>query len=271
MPVRPPATLYDRVWDTGLPNVATIAGRELGSLFVSPIAYVVGAAVIVPTSIFGYLLQINANAPVTMAAVFNWVALAMVFLTPLYTMRLIAEERRTGTLEKLLTLPVRDWELVVGKWLAGFVFFLATMAFTLVYVVLISVYQQLHTPVTILGLHLSIPNVDYGAIFTGYVGLVLMAAAWAALGLLASSLTSNQIIAAVVGFVVLLALQFGFGPLSQFVSPPWSDFFDYMSASNHAQTFNQGQLVLRDAIYFLSLTVAALFTATRVIESRKWR
>jgi ABC-2 type transport system permease protein len=125
--------------------------------------------------------------------------------------------------------------------------------------------------VTILGLHFEMPNVDYGMILTGYVGVILVGAAWVALGLLASSLTSNQIIAAVVGAVTLVAFQFVFGALTGLLLPPYSDFFDYVSAANRAQSFTQGQLALRDVLYFLTLTAGALFVATRVVESRKWR
>jgi ABC-2 type transport system permease protein len=263
--------IYERLWESGLLNVLAIARRELTSLFVTPAAYAVGAVVIIATSLFGYLQQVNAGTPVSMAAVFNWVAVMMVFFAPLYTMRLLAEEKRSGTLEQLLTSPVRFWELVLGKWLGGLVFYLATIAFTLVYVVLISVYQQLHGPASFLGLNFTIPNVDYGSIFTGYVGLVLVAAAWVALGLLASSLTQNQIIAAITGVVILLAFEYGFGIAAGMLSQPFSDFFDYMSAGNRAQSFNQGQIVLRDLLYFVTLTAGALFLTTRVVESRKWR
>lgn len=263
--------LYDILWDTGLPNVATLARKELSALFLTPIAYVVGALVIALTSLFGFLPQINGNQPVAMVGVFNWLALMMVFFTPLYTMRLLAEEQRSGTLEQLMTSPIRFWELVAGKWLGAFLFFAATIATTLVYVVLISTYQQLHTPATILGFHMSLPNVDYGAIFTGYVGILLLGASWVALGLLASSLTHNQIIAAVIGILVLIVLQYGFGVLAGFATAPFSDLFEYLSASNRAQSFNHGQIVLRDLLYFVTLTAGTLFVTTRVVESRKWR
>jgi ABC-2 type transport system permease protein len=264
-------TLYDLVWATGLPNAGAIASRELRALFVSPIGYVVCALLIIPVSVLGYLGQLAAGQAVTMDLIFSLISLLAVFLTPLYTMRLLAEERRSGTLEVLLTSPVRDWELVIGKWLGGFLFYLVTIAFTLVYVVLISVYQQARTQVPILGLQVQIPAVDYGSILTGYIGVILVGAAWVALGLLASSLTSNQIIAAVVGIVVLLSFQFVFGALSGLFVPPYSDLFDYASAANRAQSFNQGQIALRDVIYFVTVTLGALFVTTRVLESRKWR
>jgi ABC-2 type transport system permease protein len=193
----------------------------------------------------------------------------MVFVAPLITMRLLAEERRSGTLEILLTSPVRDWEVALGKWLGGLVTYLAAIAFTVVYVVLISIQESTTTGYDVLGLHLTLPNVDYGRIVAGYVGLLLVGGAWIAVGLLASSLTSNQIVAAVLGIGALLVLYvvFSFLPLQQ----PYADFFSYLNASAHAQSFHEGRLVLSDAVYFVTVILAALFLTTRVLESRKWR
>ena len=266
-----PARLYELAWGTGVLTVAALARKELSTIFRSPMPYVVGAVVIILTSIFGYLPQVNANAPVTMAGVFSWLALMMGFFTPLITMRSLAEEDCSGTLEQLLTSPIRFWELVAGKWLGGFLFYAAMVSFTLVYVILMSAYQQAHTTGTILGMRLSLPSVDYGSVFTGYVGVLLIGAAWVALGLLASSLTRSQIIAAVVGIVTLVALQYGFGALAAFVTPPLSDALEYLAASSRAQSFNQGQIVLRDLVYFVTLSMGALFATTRIIESKKWR
>ena len=266
-----PARLYELAWSTGVLTVAALARKELSTIFRSPVPYVVGAVVIILTSIFGYLPQVNANAPVTMAGVFSWLALMMGFFTPLTTMQSLAGELRSGTLEQLLTSPIRFWELVAGKWLGGFLFYATTVSFTLVYVILMSAYQQAHTTGTILGMRLSLPSVDYGSVFTGYVGVLLIGAAWVALGLLASSLTRNQIIAAVVGIVTLVALQYGFGALAAFVTPPLSDVLDYLAASSRAQSFNQGQIVLRDLVYFVTLSIGALFVTIRIIESKKWR
>jgi len=272
-PAKAPADrgLYELMWGTGLLPVAAIARRELAAILAWPIAYVAWALVIVLTSIFGYLPQVNAGAPVSMSGVFSWLALMMAFFVPLCTMRLLAGEQRSGSLEMLLTSPIRFWELVAGKWLGSFLFYVVTISFTLVYVMLISAYQQLHTPATILGVHVSLPSVDYGSVITGYTGILLVGAAWVALGVLASSLTQSQIVAAAVGVGALVALQYGFGALAGVVTPPLSDLFDYLAASNRAQSFNQGQIVLRDLLYFATLTLGALFITTRVVESRKWR
>lgn len=262
---------YELVWGTGLLTVAAIARKELAAIFAWPIAYLAWALVIVLTSIFGYLPQVNANAPVGMTGVFNWLALIMAFFVPLYTAGFLAGEQRSGSLEMLLTAPIRFWELVAGKWLGGFLFYAVTISFTLVYVMLMSAYQQLHTPATILGVQVSVPSVDYGAVVTGYAGILLVGAAWVALSVLASSLTQNQIVAAVAAAGALILLQYGFTALAGVVMPPLSDLLDYLAASSRAQSFNQGQIVLRDLVYFVTLTLGALFVTTRVVESRKWR
>jgi ABC-2 type transport system permease protein len=259
------------LWDSGLLKVLVLGRRDLVALLVSPIAYLIGALVVVPTSVLGYLAPRFAGDPLTMAGVFSWAALGMAVLTPLCTMRLLAREQRSGALEHLMTSPVRSWEVVAGKWLAGLLLFLAANAFTLIYVVLMSVYQPARSPATVLGLHVVVPNVDYGAILAGYVGLLLVGAAWVALGLLASSLTRSQVVAAVTGIAVLLAFDYVLGALAGFVAPPVSDLLHYVSAADRAQSFDQGRLVLRDVVFFLALTGGALFLTARVIESRRWR
>src|SRR5439155_19477637 len=161
-PVGP--TAYDRLWATGLLNVAAITRRELAALFVSPIFYVLAAVLALLVTVFSYLPNLASQQPFTMGQIFALIETLMVFLAPLLTMRLLAEERRAGTLEILLTSPVRDWEVVVGKWLGGLITYVAAIAFTVVYVVLISLQQQTTTGYQLLGLHLTLPNVDYGGI-----------------------------------------------------------------------------------------------------------
>jgi len=261
---------YGVVWRSGLLNVFTIARRELGSYFVSAMAWVVGALVILPVSLFGYLLPVLTQNQASMDSVFSLIAFLMLFLMPLYTMRLLAEERRQGTLEMLLTSPVRDWELITGKWLGGFLFFVATIAFTLVYVALFLYYLQERVPLHLFGQTVTVGNLDWGTIASGYAGLLLVGATFTAIGLLASSVTQNQIIAAVIGVVGLMLLWY-LGIFSQFLAAPYDSFFDYVGGSNRYAGFSRGLIQLKDVVYFLSLIVGSLFLATRVIESRRWR
>jgi len=270
--LRQPGTgVYERLWRTGLLNVGSIARRELGAFFVSPIGYVVGAMMIVLVSLLGYISQLASSSPISMSGVFAWVTYLSVLMIPLFTMRLLAEERRSGTLELLLTSPVRDWELVVGKWLGALLFYLAITAFLAVFLVLMFVYQPLRADIHLLGMKVQVANLDYGTILTGYLGLVLAGAAYIAIGILISSLTSNQIIAAFAAMVGLIVLHYGMTFLSGVVVDPYRTIFDYAGGSNRYVSFGQGRLVLKDIVYFLTLILGGLFLTTRVLESRKWR
>ena len=266
--------LYDPLWRTGLFNVGTIARRELASYFVSPLGWVVGALLVFLVSLLGYWGSVIAQQQASLDSVLNargLLAFLMVFLMPLYTMRLLAEERRSGTLEILLTSPVRDWELVVGKWLGTFLYYLVTVAFTLVYLVLLMRFYPNQAPVHILGLSLNVPTLDYGTLLSGYAGLVLLGATFAAIGVFTSSLTQNQIIAAIAGIGILLGFWFAFGLVANFVQPPVGDFLGYVDGSARLDAFSRGQVQLKDVVFFLTVTTGALFLTTRILESRKWR
>jgi ABC-2 type transport system permease protein len=264
------SSAYDPLYGTGLTKVLAIARRELGSFFVSPIGWVITPIVILFVSWFGYVVPVVGNQQATMDGVFSLVAFALsLFIVPLVTMRVLAEERRQGTLEMLLTSPVRDWELVVGKWLGSLAFLGAMFSFTLVYVVLFLVYLPkvtLHP----FGLSISIGNLDFGLLLSGYLGLLALAASFAAIGVLCSSLTQNQIVAAFLTFGALIFVYYC-GLATQVLTPPYSDFFQYISASNRYAEFSQGQVSVKAVVYFLSLTAGSLFLATRILESRKWR
>lgn len=264
--------IWGLLWESGLLNLAAVAKRDLSSLFVSPIFYVVAPMLALLVTVLGYLPPLANGQPFTMGDLLNLLETLMVFFVPVLTMRLLAEERRLGTLEVLLTSPVRDWEVVVGKWLGGLLAYLAAVSFTLVYVLLLSIQEPLRTQVDLAGMRLVLPALDYGSILVAYVGLVLVGAAWVAVGVLASSLTSNQVVAAVVGIFTLLLVDVGLAFAVDLPLPPaLRDFLDYASASRHAFSFQDGRLVLSDAVYYLTLVVGALFLATRVLESRRWR
>jgi len=142
-------------------------------------------------------------------------------------------------------------------------------SFTLVYVVLFLVYLPRVT-FHLLGVPLSLGNLDFGLLLSGYLGLLALAAAFAAVGVLCSSLTQNQIVAAFLTFGALIFIYYC-GLATQVLSPPYSDFFQYVGGQNRYSGFSQGQVALKDVVYFLSLTFGSLFLATRVLESRKWR
>jgi ABC-2 type transport system permease protein len=171
-------------------------------------------------------------------------------------MRVIAEERGRGTLELLLTSPVRDWELTVAKWLGAYLFYVLLLATTLVYVAILRWY---------------VPDLDLGLIGATYLGLLLVGGAAVAIGVLASSLTRNQIVAFFIAMVALLITWYAGYLIGFFVAPPANLFFEYVGGFNRFQAFMLGQAELRDVVYFLSLTAGALFLTTRVLASRRWR
>jgi ABC-2 type transport system permease protein len=260
------------LWRTGLLNVAAIARRELGAVFVSPVGWVVAGVFTFLVSGFGFIGTVLAGQQATMDGVFGIITgFLTLILVPVVTMRLIAEERSQGTLELLLTSPVRDWELVVGKWLGAFAFYLLLVATTVVYVVLLAVYLPDKTTISVAGLSIKVGALDFGLIAATYIGLVVVGAAAIAIGVLASSVTKNQIIAYIGSLFALLAIWYTAFLLGRFTRPPLSLFFDYVAGYFRYQSFSLGQVALRDTVYFASLAIGALFLTTRLLESRRWR
>ena len=256
----PADAVHAVVWRSGLLNVAAIARRELGALFVSPIGWVVAAVFTFLVSGFGFIGTVLTGQQATMEGVSNIITgLLSLILIPVLTMRSIAEERSQGTLELLLTSPVRDWELAVGKWLGAFAFYVLLLATTLAYVVLLAIYVPDKS------------SLDLGLIAATYIGMLLVGAASVAIGVLASALTRNQIIAYVVTLFGLLATWYTAFLIGFFTTPPLSLFFDYVAGYYRYQPFSLGQVTLRDTVYFASLAVGALFLTTRLLESRRWR
>lgn len=234
-------------------NAFAIAKRELTAYFASPIAYVVTAAML---AIFGYFFSVVLflSKQASLRQLFSSVTIILVFVMPLLTMRLLAEEHRSGTIELLLTSPVRDWEVVVGKFLAGFALYMLMLVPTLYYALVLEIFG----------------NPDWGPIFTVYLGLLLMGGALLSLGTFTSALTSNQIVAAILGVGLILILWL-IPAASQFVNPPLSTILTYMGLSSHFFDFTKGVIDTRDVVFYLSVIAGALFLTTRVLETRRWR
>jgi ABC-2 type transport system permease protein len=234
-------------------NIWAIAQRELRSYFVSPVAYVVSALfLLISGFLFSLILGISNEA--SMRPLFGNFAVIFLFIVPALTMRLLAEEQRTGTMELMLTAPVRDYELVLGKFLGVFLLLLIMLAITLVYP----------------GILLLAGNPDRGPILAGYLGVILQAAALLSIGLFASSLTQNQIIAALLAFVILLILWLA-DALGNFTQGRIGDLFRFLSITKHFDEFPRGVIDSKDIIYFLSVTAAALFFTVQSVTARRWR
>ncbi|MBN2678184.1 MAG: ABC transporter permease subunit [Anaerolineaceae bacterium] len=242
-------------------NIWTIAKRELHLLFIGPIAYITMIVFLLTLGIFFYIelsyaIQTQQYIP-TMGTSFQLIAFPLLFLAiPAITMRSIAEEKRTGTLEFLLTAPVRDWELITGKWLGGFLFFLITLAVTLVYPLVLSLIIK--------------PGIDLGAILAGYIGLILLASAMTAIGIAMSSLFNNQIASLFATLGVIIVFWIISSP-AQYMEGIGGDILRNLSLTTHLyDTFLAGILDLKDMLYYISFTVFALFIGKTAVEIRRW-
>ena len=230
-----------------------ISKREIRTYFNSPVAYIV---VTVFTILTGYLFftQLFVEKQADMRAFFNIMPLLFMFMVPAITMRLLADEKASGTLELLITLPVRDWEVVVGKFLAAMVLLCTALGLTLIFAITVK----------------SLGPLDRGPAIGGYLGLVLMGGAYVAIGVMASSFTRNSI----VSFIVAFAISFGlylFGRLTQFLPPSWQSLVAFLSIDGHFENIGRGVIDTRDLIYYFSMIGVSLLVATLSLESRRWR
>ncbi|HEX6512616.1 MAG TPA: ABC transporter permease subunit [Chloroflexota bacterium] len=237
-----------------LRNVGTIAGKELYTYFASPIAYLVIAAFLVMNGyLFSIILFSSRSARLT--GTFSDMVIILLFLSPAITMRLLAEEQRTGTIELLLTSPLREAELVLGKWLAAMGFFVVMLALTLPYPLFLMKYG----------------SPDVGPIISGYIGVLLLEGVFLAVGLLMSSFTQNQIVALAMSFGVLLVLWLLQGAGQSFGSGGGASVAQFIALAPHFDGFTSGNVQLKDLVYYVSLIIIALFLTTRSIETRRWR
>ena len=234
-------------------NAWTIARRELYAYFVSPIAYLVAAAFLLLCGIF-FIAGVARYQDATLQSMLGSLSIVLIFVAPILTMRLLSRERDQGTIELLLTAPVRDWEVVAGKFLASWLYYLGMIAVTALYLPVLVLYG----------------DPDLGTIGAGYLGLVLLGAALLALGVFASSLTSNQIVAAVVGVGASVGLWL-IDLLSGLLGSGARDVIAYLAPSGHYFNFIDGIVDTRDLVYYLSATFIFLFLASRVLQARRWQ
>ena len=245
-------------------NLPALIWREVRAYFYSPIAYIVLAATLLMNG-WTFWILINAlNNPELQltgnvmqlffgGTFFFW--FSMLLVTPVLTMRLLSEEKRSGSIELLMTAPVTDLEVVLGKFLASWFFFILMWLPTALYILILRQYSSL----------------DMGPIFCGYLGTVLVGGLFLSVGIFASAMTSNQIIAAVVSFVILLFL-FSIGVLDLFLGDPISKkVIAYLNILDQFGDFAKGILDTRRLVYYVSLTVLNLFLSIRILESRRWR
>ena len=303
--------------------VPALFKREANAILLSPIAYVVTSVFLLLSGFFFYIITVSSREP-SMRFILDNMGLTLVFVTPMITMRLLAEESKSGTLQTLMTAPVTDFEVVLAKFLAGMLFFCIMLAPTLIYSVILCVlaeptaglgamlkanwgfvtlmvlgcvlacagyvYASLaKDPVASMASSIGASVVlcvllvcliwkgfnaktafDWGQMMAGYLGLLLMGALFVSIGLLFSSLTQNQVVAAISTLVVLLLLWV-IGWSAGRTEGMLKNVLEYIGLPKHLGSFGKGLIDTRDAIYFLSISAFALFLTVCSVGSRKWR
>jgi len=236
-------------------NVLTIAGKEFRSYFNSTIAYIFMVVFLVLTTVLFFELQkFFVIGQATLRDFFGLVPIVFLFFVPAISMRMWAEERKLGTLEILMTLPIRDWEAVLGKFIAAFLFLAITLALTF----------PLPLMVSLLG------NPDTGAMVGGYLGLILLGATYLAIGLWISSLTENQIVAFILAAVACLILFIIGVDIFLTALPRWIvPFLKGIALGSRFNSIERGVIDLRDIVYYLSMIGFFLFLNVRSVEARR--
>jgi gliding motility-associated transport system permease protein len=233
----------------------TIARRELASYFHSPMAYVAMALFLLAAGL-SFIDDFRPGQPAVLRSIFDWMVWLLVFIIPVLSMGLLAQEWATGTIETLMTAPVEESDVVLGKFLGAFTFLLVLLAPTLLYVVLLEIYA----------------SPDYGPIVSGYLGIMLVGALFLAVGLFCSSLTRSQVVAAVMAAAILAVATIipwwasGKATLGGF----WRKAADQAIMSRYTD-FSKGIIDLGNVVFFLAATTVFLFLTVKVMESRRWK
>lgn len=232
-----------------------IAKRELLSYFFSPIAYVAMALFLLVAG-FTFRDDFQPGQPATMRAIFEWMVWLLVFIVPVLCMGLLAQEWSSGTIETLMTAPVNETEVVLGKFFGSFGFLVVLIAPTLLYVVMLRIYGK----------------PDYGPIFSGYLGILLVGALFVAVGLFCSSLTKSQVVAAVIASAILFAITIVPWWLSTKATLGnfWRTVAD-QSVFRRYTDFSKGVIDLGNLVFFVAVTAVFLFLTIKILESRRWK
>jgi len=234
-----------------------IAKRELASYFDSLIAYMI---IIIFLGISGFFTWIIGNTvflrnQADLSNFFEIFYISLFLFIPAITMRSLAEEKKSGTIELLSTKAVSDWEIIIGKFLSGYILVLIALASTLPY----------YFTIAYLG------SIDHGAVWGGYFGLMLISAAYVSIGIFASSLTNNQIIALLIAMMVGIFFHFLFDVLASGFTGPIATILNYLSVSTHFESLSRGVIDSRDLIYFFSLIFVGLYLSQTMLSKRNWQ
>jgi len=235
-------------------NLKAIYMKEMKSYFNSPMAYIF---LVIFAVINGYFFTrtfflFNQS---DMRSLFNIIPLVYIFFIPAVTMSLIAREKNLGTMEVISTLPLNDMDFVLGKFLSALSLIVIGLLITLIHFLTLT---QVGT------------NVDYGAVFTGYLGLALAGAVYSSVGTFASSVTDNQVVAFIIGIFIVI-IFFLMDKMLMFVPVSLTGLIQFLSVDYHLSNISRGVIDSRNLIYFSSVVGFFLFMTVRVLEIRKWR
>ena len=235
-------------------KVWVIATRELRSFFDSLMAYIMLIAFLGFSGFFTWLYgaDIFFVRQASLQVFFSIAYWTLFFFIPALTMKLLAEENKTGTIEMLLTKPISDWEVVLGKFTSVMLLIIIALALTIPYYITVA----------------NLGTIDHGAIITGYIGLIFMSAAYVSIGLFASSISNNQIIAFLLALLISIFFHIIFDVLSYSIKGSLGSIFSYLSLSNHYDSISRGVIDSKDIIYFLSIAFFGLVGTEAVIARR---
>ncbi len=234
-------------------RILAIAAKELKAYFKSPIAYIILIVTISVFNIFFFLI-IDENREASLRDVFKVMEFLFIFIVPLLTMKIFADEKSSGTMEFLMTTPTANTSIVLGKYLGSLIFFTLIIGITSSYYFIIEFFGQ----------------PERSSIFVGYLGLWLEGALFIAIGVLTSSWTKNQIIAAISSYMILFLLYFSISFIKYF-SGSAETVIRYIGTWSHAENFAVGLITMADLVYYLSgIFVCIIFTRLS-IENRLWR
>lgn len=238
-------------------NVPTMIQREVGAYFLSPIAYIVMAIFLLACGLaFGLGTFVPGGEASLRPMLGQWIVLILVFVLPMLTMRLLSEEFRTGTIETLMTAPITETEIVIGKFLGVLAVYGVLLLAMLIYPVILASYG----------------NVDGALLLCNYIGLILLGALYISVGLFFSACSKHQIIAVLLSFALLALMTFAAQGLAQVVPAGWSRvFLQHISIASHFQDFVRGLIDLNHVVFFLTTTALFLYLTVKRLEVRRWQ
>ncbi len=234
-------------------NVWAIATREFGSYFLSPIGYLVTAVFVFGSGLLFWLI-LQSSREASLRQLIQNVFVIFLFVIPIISMRLLAEEQRTGTMELLMTNPVQEWEIVVGKFVGSALLILCMLVATVLFPIFLFVFG----------------SPDAGPILTGYLGALLQGSAFLAIGLFISSVTDSQVVSAIVTFVLLLALWLA-DSIGTASGGAFGTLISYVSLITRIQGFSQGVVDSKDLIFYLTVIAAGIILSALSVQSRRYR